>query len=231
MVRALRRLVAVIPAIVVLAPLAASAQPGTPPLSQGPMTLERIHNGFLVAPDVKITTVDRKTSELVGGYAGWLSDDTLFIGAGGYWMANGSSTREMGYGGLIVQWFSHSSDDRVGLSAKGLIGGGQATLGSTVTTIQPFDPRDIFPGPGRVDINQIANPLPHPITTTSTVRFREGFFVAEPEFGVFVRVARHARVTGGVSYRLIGADRGVSDGDVRLRGAAGSIALQIGGGS
>ena len=39
-------------------------------VSQGPMTVQRIHNGFLAAPDFKITDFDHKTSGLVGGYAG-----------------------------------------------------------------------------------------------------------------------------------------------------------------
>jgi len=36
----------------------------------GPMTVERIHSGFLAAPEVKVTELDHKTSELVGGFAG-----------------------------------------------------------------------------------------------------------------------------------------------------------------
>ena len=213
-------------ATVTLMPLAASAQPSSQP-TQGPMTVERMHNGFLVAPDVKVTNVDRKTSELVGGYAGWLSDDTFFVGGGGYWLASGSRDREMGYGGLIVQWFSHSGN-RVGFSAKGLVGGGQATLGNTVTTterVPSIDPRQLPQvGPVRLDLNQLSRT----ITTTSTVRFRESFFIAEPEVGVFLRLSRHTRLTGGVSYRLVGAE---GRDENRLRGAAGSIALQIGGGS
>src|SRR5580765_7177053 len=112
--------------ILFLLPIAASAQ--TPPAAsaapadQGPMIVERIHSGFLAAPDFKVTEVDKETSGLVGGYAGWVSDETIFVGGGGYWMVNDSHDREMGYGGLIVQWLMHS-DHRVGLSAKGLIGG------------------------------------------------------------------------------------------------------------
>ena len=80
-----------------LVPLTAAAQPESlpaeaqstaaeqrraTPVMQGPMTIEAIHSGFLAAPDVKITEVDRKTSALVGGYAGWVTDDTFFIGGG-----------------------------------------------------------------------------------------------------------------------------------------------------
>ena len=92
-----------------LAPLSAAAQSraaATPP-TQGPMIVETIHSGFLAAPDVKVTEVDHKTSELVGGYAGWVTDDTFLVGGGGYWLANArGNDREMAYGGLVVQWLA-----------------------------------------------------------------------------------------------------------------------------
>ena len=67
--------------------------------------------------------------------------------------------------------------------------------------------------------------------TTFNVRVRDGFFVAEPEINVFVRLARNVRLTGGIGYRLVDARRNFdySDDDNRLRGASGSVALQIGG--
>ena len=151
-----------------LLPIAASAQTtggAAPPANQGPMIVERIHSGFLVAPDVKVTEVDKKTSELVGGYAGWVTDDTFFIGGGGYWMANQSHDREMAYGGLIVQWLARRSD-RFGFSAKGLVGGGRATLSSTLSEIlAPGDPHR------RIDPDDLRRA---PIANTN-VRFREDF--------------------------------------------------------
>jgi hypothetical protein len=33
------------------------------------MVIERMHSGFVVAPDFKVTEVDRETSALAGGYA------------------------------------------------------------------------------------------------------------------------------------------------------------------
>src|SRR5205809_6251266 len=90
--------------VVLMAPLTAAAQEGTvdSPLqtsgvsavqaaatgeqNAGPMVIERVHSGVLLAPDFKVTEVDGRTSELVGGYGGWLTDRTLFIGGGGYWL-------------------------------------------------------------------------------------------------------------------------------------------------
>ena len=198
-----------------LLPIAASAQ--APPTSQAPMIVERIHSGFLVAPDVKVTEVDKKTSELVGGYAGWVTDETIFIGGAGYWLANQSRDREMAYGGLLVQWLMHA-DHRFGLSAKGLVGAGRATLASPLSEI-------LVRGNlrGRIDQNDLRRV---PITNT-TVRFREDFLVAEPEVDALVRLTKHLRLTVGAGYRFTG---GEGRDDSRLRGAVGSLGLQIGGG-
>jgi len=206
-----------------LLPIAAFAQtpPASPaaPASQGPMIVERIHSGFLVAPDVKVTEVDKKTSELVGGYAGWVTDQTFFIGGAGYWLANQSHDREMAYGGLVVQWLMHANR-RFGLSAKGLVGAGRATLSSPLSDIL------VRGGNSRRRIDQ-GDLRRAPITNTN-VRFREDFLVAEPEVDALVRLTKHLRLTVGAGYRFTG---GEGRDDTRLRGPVGSLGLQIGGGS
>jgi hypothetical protein len=204
-------------AMILLLPLAAAAQSGgaATPASQGPMVVERVQSGFLVAPDIKVTQVDGKTSELAGVYAGWLNDETIFIGGGGYWMANQSSDRQMAYGGLVLQWVARTND-RFGFGIKSLLGGGQATLTSNVTQILPVNGRELpFDGMDRGAV------------TNARIRFREGFFVAEPGVDLLVRLTRHVRLTGGASYRFVGAE---GRDDNRLRGATGSLGLQIGGG-
>jgi len=202
-------------ALVVFAARTASAQtPQTPQTpSQGPMIVERIQSGFLFAPDVKVTEVDRKTSELAGGYAGWVADEALFVGGGGYWLANRSGGRRMAYGGFVMQWLARSND-RVGFGAKALIGGGQATLTDTFTQLIRVP---AVPPSRQTATRQV----------TSEVRVRDEFFVAEPELDARVRLTKSIRLTGGIGYRLIGGDR---RDDTRLRGAVGSVALQIGGG-
>jgi len=114
----MRRRIALVALGACLVPLSAAAQPAGPttPRTQGPMIIEPIRSGWLVAPDVKVTEVDRKTSELVGGYAGWLSDERFFIGGAGYWLANGND-REMAYGGVVAQWLVWNSG-RFGVSAR-----------------------------------------------------------------------------------------------------------------
>src|SRR5437773_7924287 len=148
-----KRHVIVAALLAVMAPLTATtvaAQPADDavdqhtPQNRGPMIVERVHSGFLVAPDVKVTRVDRTTSELAGAYAGWLTDQTFFIGGGAYVLANGSRDRRMAYGGLVVQW-SGGRDQSIGWSLKGLFGGGEATLTDSFTELVPVFP---LPAPG-----------------------------------------------------------------------------------
>jgi hypothetical protein len=206
-----------------LVPHSASAQTGaplSPGSSQGPMTVERVESGFLVAPDFKVTDIDGRVSELAGAYAGWLSDRTLFVGGGGYWLANRSRDRQMAYGGLVVGWFA-GADRRVGFGAKGLVGGGRATLVRTFGDIFDYGDRDVR----RLEVSAPGFALLVPPHTN--VRVRDDFFVAEPEATVTVGLTRHLRLTAGAGYRLIAGARGARD---RLDGATGSVALQIGGG-
>lgn len=200
-----------------LFPLAASAQntPAPNPRNQGPMIVERVESGFLVAPEVRVTRFDRRTSELVGGYGGWLSDQTFFIGGGGYWMANRSRDRGLAYGGIVLGVMPRS-DRTVSYGVKSLLGGGWATRVETITF---FDPRD-----GRHDGPIVPTPIPFPPVVTN-VRVREGFWVAEPEANVIVRISRHVHLAAGASYRFTGRERGTRDG---LSGASGAIGLQIG---
>jgi hypothetical protein len=223
--------------LVLLGPLAAAAQGGAPPstpISQGPMTVEREKSGFLVAPDFKVTEFDHQVSQLLGGYAGWLGDRKLLLGGGGYWLVNGSHDREMVYGGAVVGWLV-GGDRRIGFGAKGLIGGGRATLVSSINTLFDDHGRSLQVSvPGGVTVGGITTTtaagttsLVFPSIPPVNVRFHDDFFIAEPEATVTVRLTRHFRVNGGAGYRLIGGARGTRD---RLQGATGSLALQIGGG-
>ena len=67
-----------------------------------------------------------------------------------------------------------------------------------------------------------------PSIANTLVRFHEGFFIAEPEVNLLVNLRRNVRLTAGAGYRLTSGGR---DTDNRLRGATGSIALQISSGT
>ena len=201
-----------------LLPIAASAQTSAAldlsaadQPSRGPMIVERVHNGFLVAPDFKLTEIDHRSSGLAGGYAGMVFDDHFFVGGGAYVLASDRRGREMAYGGLVLQWLG-GGNDTFGWSARGLLGGGRA---ESTGIVQVLDR-------GRV----ISEPF----------RSRRDFFVAEPELDGLVRLTDHLRLAVGAGYRFTGSARGRGPrffdgaGRTRLDGAVGSISLQIGGG-
>src|SRR5436190_126376 len=110
------------------------------PGTQGPMTLERVHSGWAITPDFKVTDFDGATKSLAGAYGGWVYDNTLLIGAGGYWMTNGSRDRDLQYGGAVVEWLQHA-DRALGFSVRGLVGWGTSELPGTVLRIVQPSPR------------------------------------------------------------------------------------------
>jgi hypothetical protein len=207
--------------VLCLMPTAAAAQIGgaatadltASQTSQGPMVVERVHNGFLFAPDFKITEVDHKTSGLVGGYAGVVFADAFFIGGGGYGLVTDTHGREMFYGGMVLQWFGRTNET-FGYGAKMLMGGGTSESTDVVRM---------------VDRGRVSN---------QTVQYRQDFYVLEPEVTALVRVTKNLRLSAGAGYRFTGS--GWYDhydyypsgpGHSGSSGWVGSIGLQIGGGS
>src|SRR3954469_7869275 len=91
---------------VLLIPTAGLAQspPQAGTAAAGPLVLERVDNGVVLAPDVKATSFDGQLGTLLGFSGGWLQENALFIGAAGYWLVDGSHDRELGYGGLLAGW-------------------------------------------------------------------------------------------------------------------------------
>ena len=216
--------------IVLCAPLAAGAQQADadasqPPASaQGPMIVERVHNGFAVAPDFKVSRFDRSDARLAGGYAGWVLGDTLLVGGGGYYLTNNSRAHKMAYGGAVIGWLA-DTDSPIGFGVRGLLGGGQATLAASLNGLPipvplNFDGRRKgrdFPG-----INFSQRPGPG----DRQVMFDQQFLIFEPQADLFVRIAHSIRLDAGVGYRVIGGAEGVEN---RLRGVTGTIGIQFGG--
>jgi hypothetical protein len=156
-------------------------------------------NGFVIAPDFRVAQLHHGTAAFAGLYGGYVFERRLLIGAGGYWQANPSHGERLAYGGAVVEW-SGWTDRRIGFTAHGLAGYGQAQGSRTIL----FDPR-------MPDADRHGRPF----------GLNEGFFVAEPEMQVVARFGSRVSLHAGVGYRLTS-----SHDD--LNGASGSLSLQFG---
>ena len=216
-------------------PPASPAQP-TSIAQPGQLTIERVEHGFVFAPDARVTEVNGETAALAGGYVGWMTDRTWLVGAGGYWLANQDDDLKMAYGGMVVEYLARSQE-RIGFGVRGLVGGGSATLGSTVGEYFGVD-GDI--GLPRGDLGRDQRG-PHGARRAGPARRRvvsdrcrhgdpgtRYFFVVEPQASVIWHITRWARLDLGVGYRLTA---GAGNLDENLRGPSASVAVQFGGGS
>lgn len=185
----------------------------TPVAIQGPIIIQRLESGWAIAPDVKVTRFDSGTHTLAGAYGGYVIDNQLLIGAAADFLTDPQHRRrELAYGGAFVQW-RRGVDRLFGFSVQGLIGGGSATATGDVSVVH-FD---------RTDTRKLT-----PVFTTERLPFREDFFVAEPGANVIVRLGSHVRLHAGGGYRAVSGAHGLND---EIRGAVGSVALEIGPGS
>jgi hypothetical protein len=190
--------------------------------------LERIHDdGWVLAPDYKVTDVDNRTGQLAGAYGGRLIDGTILIGGAGYWLANESRDFKMSYGGLVVGWQSPELG-RIRFGGRGLLGAGRATLGFDVTTVvqQAGGPGDIrF---GVTNPSTAATPPRAPVppqTIRARVIGRNDFMVFEPTANISARLGHGMGVSCGLGYRVTTQTDFLRD---RLNGASASLALQFG---
>jgi hypothetical protein len=208
----------------ILAARPANAQQQVPQ-SAPALQIERIQSGFVVAPDAKFTEVDDRFATLAGVYGGWLTDKTLLVGAGAYWLANRDDDFKMQYYGGLVRW-TLTGKRALGISAGGFVGFGDATLGRTYG--------DLFPSgaPGPKDSMRIHDTRDHrgvrpPLTSDTRVRVNDGFFLAEPQLNGIWSITSWIRLNAGVGYRFVGATDLLGD---ELRGPSGSLSIQFGGG-
>ncbi len=209
-----------------------------PAPTNGPLVLERIHDGWVLAPDFKVTDVDNRTGELAGAYGGRLIDDTLFIGGAGYWLTNEARDFKMAYGGVVVGWQSREFG-RIRFGGRGLAGAGGATLGFDVTGLrggipQPGNIGGVRPGDIRFGVTDprvqarvpTGAPVPvQPQTIRARVVGRDDFLVFEPQANISARITKAIGVSCGVGYRETAQADVLRD---RLNGPTASLAIQFG---
>lgn len=205
-------------ALLITFPVCAQQTPAPP--THGPLILERVESRFVVAPDYKITELDGDVAHLAGGYAGLLTDDTVFVGGALYSATNRSDDFKLTYGGLALGWNVFPAG-RVQFGARGLVGLGRATLGSDVNVLR-FDDRNVRFGSRSDRTDRLGTAVP----ATVRVLARDDFFVFEPQLTAVAKLTDHIGLQVGAGYRVTAyADR-LRD---RVNGPAGSIALQLGG--
>ena len=71
------------------------------------LLVEEIRSGFVVAPDLKLTSIDGSSDALAGLYGGFITDRRLLLGAAAYWLTGGAGGVDMAYGGGLVEWFGN----------------------------------------------------------------------------------------------------------------------------
>jgi hypothetical protein len=199
--------------LVLLPRPSAAQQDPTPPTSR--LRVETISTRFVVAPDVRFTEVNDRSATLAGVYAGWLTDRTIFIGGGGYWLANRDDDFKVAYGGPIIGVVAHA-DRKLAFGARTLIGFGNATLSDRYGVLVG---EQIRFGTGRTPGNRRG------FNQSTLVAFDDNFFVVEPQVNAVWKITNWLGVDAGVGYRLIAGSELLDD---RLRGLSGSIALQFG---
>jgi len=193
---------------VTLAPLTAAAQSAPAATPQGPMTIDRIHNEWVAAPEYRVTDIDGETGQIVGVSGGRVFDSVLLLGAGGYWMVDASRGTDMGYGGLVVEW-RQRTNHFIGYGLGTLAGFGSATREVTVSTPAHGNLRD--GGRNGATLNQ-------------RLRFDSDFFIVEPEADLIFNLSPRLHLHTGVGYRATTADtRGASS----LDGATLTLRLQV----
>jgi hypothetical protein len=198
------------------------------PATAGPLSIERIPSGWVVAPDVAFTQVNDDFATLAGIYGGWLQDRTFLVGAGGYWLANNAHDFKMAYGGLVMQYLARA-DRRIGFGVKGLVGGGAATISARYGDVfgTPLDQSPAIKfgryRHDRADRHSGTGTL----TADTRLLFDDVFFLAEPQAQLLWNVTSQVRITFGAGYRITSGADAIND---RLRGPIGSIAVAFGGG-
>ena len=185
------------------------AEPPSAQRSSSPVHLTSGEDGFMIAPDYRITEINHHTGQLVGAYGGYVFAGQFLAGIGGYWQADSTDGTHLAYLGPVFEWRVFP-DRTIGLNLHVLIGGGWRYADDFYYAH--------FDGP-RVDHRG----GPQPVNAHYAIPYGwygDGFFVAEPEAQVVVRLGSSMRLQGGVGYRAV-SENGLS-------GVSGSVSMQFG---
>jgi hypothetical protein len=197
------------------APGSLEQAPPPPAGPYGPSPVQQVTrtstgDGFVFAPDFKITQLNRRTTGFAGFYGGAVFAGQVMLGGGMYFQLDdyNHNSEQMIYGGFVGEWRLFH-DQTVGLTLHGLAGYGEANVGYIAAYPQ-------YPGNPHVD------PYHGGYYGYGYPYAYEGFFVGEPEAQVVARFGHSTRLVGGAGYRFTSSD--FHD----LNGWTASIAVQFG---
>ena len=175
-----------------------------------------VRSGFVITPEVLFTNVNHSSATLVGASGGWLYDESLLLGAAGYWQVNGSHGTGMSYFGFLAGWSVPVAPSfRVG--ARGLFGWGEGHLTQTVTVSYTNYPDPYYHSGSQVP--------PTYTTVQQQVHVHQGFFVFEPQATAVLNFGSKVALDFGGGYRLIDAGGGWSH---EFQGGFGRIGVRFG---
>jgi len=197
-----------------------------PSPAPGEVVVQRVLNGPVFGSDVKFASVGGDWALYFGASGGFVFDGRLLLGGGvfmrldrGYpeketvcgWQSPSLSSIGRGcweyeysapgdfYGGLLAGW-RVIGGGRFSLSARGLVGGGEAKIG--------------WDGSERV-VNPAVNGPEGEVPVEALRLYDQPYFVFEPQVDASFIVGSHVVIGGGVGYRVIGHADGLED---RLKG-------------
>lgn len=211
----MRRPLAIAAAALLACASAVSAQQADQQPQAGPLVVEQIENGWLLAPDMRAADLGGKAGALAGGYAGRLYDNTLVFGGGAYFLTNRDDDFKLAYGGPVVEWLARTNR-RIGFGVRTLVGFGTATLPVSVSEI--VDERVLASASRR---HRVRFDL---WDSTGTIAIDDGFFIAEPQANVLINLTRGQRLVFGIGYRATAGAHFIDD---QVNGLSGSISYQI----
>ena len=182
---------------------------GPPASSPGPIrqvsAARPTEDGFVFAPDFKITEMNHRTTGFAGFYGGVVFAGQVMIGGGAYFQLDDYQSEQMAYGGLVAE-YRLFHDHPVHVTLHGLAG-----YGATNVPIygHRYNNYGYYGGCGYGYSYYYGCPY-------------DGFFIGEPEVQVAARLGDSVRLVGGIGYRFTSSDF------YKLNGVLGSISVQFG---
>jgi hypothetical protein len=183
-------------------------QPGPPGPIHQVSAARPSEDGFVFAPDFKITEMNHRTTGFAGFYGGVVFAGQVMIGGGAYFQLDDYPSEQMAYGGLVAE-YRLFHDHPVHVTLHGLAGYG-ATNVAIYGHNQPYYGGYGYYGSCGYGYSYYYG-CPY-----------DGFFIGEPEVQVAARLGQSARIVGGIGYRFTSADF------YKLNGVLGSISVQFG---